>query len=112
MATIILKGNPISVNRLYTGRRFLTPRGKAIKDDYYYQIYQQYKGKKLEGDIKVVLTVYFRSKKTSDLDNVLKATLDSMTGSLWKDDRQITEIVAYKKQDKDNPRIEIIIENL
>lgn len=112
MVNIILKGKPISVNQLYTGRRFLSPRGKAIKEDYHYQIYQQYKGKKLEGDIKVVLNVYFRSKKTSDLDNVLKATLDSLTGSLWKDDRQITEIVAYKKQDKDNPRIEIIIKNL
>lgn len=109
MINITLKGQPVSVNALYKGRKFLTPRGKSVKDDYFYQTKQQYRGSVLEGDIKVNISVFFRSKKTSDLDNVLKATFDSLTGILWKDDRQIVEIHAYKKQDKINPRVELII---
>lgn len=112
MITLFLEGNPVSVNSLYRGRRFLTERGKSIKEDYFYQAKQQYKGKILDGAIVITALVYFRSKKTSDLDNVLKATLDSLTGILWKDDRQIDEIHAYKLQDKLKPRIELEIHQL
>ena len=51
--------------------------------------------------------VFFPSKAKSDLDNVCKATLDSLTGVLWKDDKQITELHVYKEEDKTNPRIEL-----
>ena len=106
---LTLTGNPVSVNQLYRGRRFLTQRGIDTKRDYHLQAKQQYCGALLEGPIKVELIVYFRSKATSDIDNVCKATLDSLTGVLWKDDRQIVELHAYKQQDKTYPRIEITV---
>lgn len=104
---LTLTGNPVSVNQLYSGRRFLTERGKRTKEDYFWQAKAQYNGVPLSGELKVELVVYFRSKATSDIDNVCKATLDSLTGLLWDDDRQIVELHIYKRQDKANPRIEI-----
>lgn len=112
MINLVLEGNPVSVNALYRGRRFLTERGKSTKEDYFYQAKQQYKGAPLDYPIKVEVRVFFRSKATSDIDNVLKATFDSLTGILWKDDRQIMELHAYKLQDKLKPRIEIYLTEL
>jgi crossover junction endodeoxyribonuclease RusA len=106
---LTLGGKPVSVNQLYRGRRFLTPLGKQTKEDYAWQAKAQYRGPLLEGAIRLELTAYFTSQATSDLDNVCKATLDSLTGILWKDDRQIIELHAYKRQDKLNPRIEISV---
>jgi Holliday junction resolvase RusA-like endonuclease len=106
---LTLTGNPVSVNQLYSGRRFLTERGKRTKEDYFWQAKAQYNGAQLSGDLKVELVVYFRSKNTSDIDNVCKATLDSLTGCIWIDDRQIVELHVYKRQDKSYPRIEIDI---
>jgi Holliday junction resolvase RusA-like endonuclease len=106
---IILEGQPVSVNRLYRGRRFLTPEGKSIKHVYASQARTQYKGAVLDGPIRVDAHVYFQSRASSDIDNALKGTLDSLTGVLWKDDRQIQELHAYKCQDKENPRVELLI---
>jgi Holliday junction resolvase RusA-like endonuclease len=47
--------------------------------------------------------VYFPSKNRSDPDNVMKVTLDSLTGVIWKDDRQIKELHVYKEHDKKKP---------
>lgn len=109
--TITLKGSPISVNKLYRGRRFLTSVGKAIKLDYAYQAKAQYSGPVLEDPIRVDAVIYFENKR-SDIDNVIKATLDCLTGLLWKDDMQVVELHVFKKIDKENPRIELAIRPL
>ncbi len=60
----------------------------------------------LVGPVAVTLNVY-RPRRTGDLDNCLKVLLDSLTGVIWADDSQITEIHAYRHEDKNNPRVEI-----
>lgn len=104
--TLTLTGNPVSVNRLYRGRRFLTPEGQAIKRDYYSQARMQYRGDVLTEPIVLTAHVYFKNS-ASDLDNAMKGLLDSLSGVLWKDDRQVVELHAYKRKDASNPRIEI-----
>lgn len=49
----------------------------------------------------------YRPRKSGDLDNTLKAILDSLNGNLYEDDRQVIEIHARRHDDKDNPRVEI-----
>lgn len=49
----------------------------------------------------------YRPRKSGDLDNTLKAILDSLNGNLYEDDRQVIEIHAHRHDDKDNPRVEI-----
>jgi Holliday junction resolvase RusA-like endonuclease len=58
----------------------------------------------LEGPLKVDVELYVtRPKKTkliapkADIDNYLKAILDSMNKYLWVDDTQIAEIYAIKQ---------------
>jgi Holliday junction resolvase RusA-like endonuclease len=51
----------------------------------------------------------YRPRKSGDLDNTLKAILDSMSGHLYEDDRQVIEIHAKRHDDKDNPRVEIAV---
>ncbi len=49
----------------------------------------------------------YRPRKSGDLDNTLKAILDSLNENLYEDDRQVIEIHAARHDDKDNPRVEI-----
>lgn len=56
------------------------------------------------------IDVYFPSKR-SDLDGCLKAVLDCLQkAKVIKNDNNCTKIVARKFIDKDNPRIEFVIE--
>ena len=49
---------------------------------------------------------------TMDLDNLEKAVYDSMNGHVYLDDKQIVEHTTRKKWVKDNPRIEVTIQNI
>jgi crossover junction endodeoxyribonuclease RusA len=62
----------------------------------------------LTGPVAVAVDV-FRPKRIGDLDNTLKVMLDSMRGIIFKDDSQVTEIMARRFDDKENPRAEITI---
>lgn len=86
----------------------MTKEGKAMKDGVAWEIKSQWKQKITEEDIAVNIVFYLKDNR-NDLDNLLKAFLDSGTGTIWKNDRQITEIHCFKEIDKNNPRIELSI---
>ena len=46
-----------------------------------------------------------------DIDNIIKGTLDALTGIIWKDDSQICMISAHKMY-SDTPRIEMIVKEV
>lgn len=59
----------------------------------------------------VVVTVWaFRPRRIGDLDNTLKATLDSLRGVVFVDDSQVVELHAFRRDDKENPRVEVQVE--
>ena len=62
----------------------------------------------LQGDLCVTLRVY-RKAKRGDLDNYNKVLLDSLSGIAYTDDSQVTELHAYRYDDKTNPRVEVEI---
>lgn len=103
---ITLSGNPISVNRLYRGRRFLTSEGEAVKYGYAAEAYNQYRKKPMKGGLKVSVFFTFADRRKHDIDNCLKAVLDSMSGILWEDDSQISELHVFKSLATE-PSIEI-----
>lgn len=86
---------PVSVNVLYRGRRFSTKESLAYKQELAVLAKQQYKDKPIENDISISV-VFHVVRKNSDLDNLLKGFLDSFTGIIWSDDKQIQEIHAKK----------------
>lgn len=51
----------------------------------------------------------FRPRKSGDLDNRLKVMLDALQGVAYENDSQITEIHAFRYDDKENPRVEVLI---
>lgn len=61
----------------------------------------------ISGNVAINVSV-FRPAKRGDLDNYLKIMLDALEGVLYENDNQITEIHAFRYDDKDNPRVELV----
>jgi len=84
---------------------------KALKD-YEASFIEQckvYKGAKIEGNLKIVLKVYYPNRK-SDLDGVTKAVLDLFQKvKAFDNDNKVAELNLKKGLDKENPRIEFSI---
>lgn len=63
------------------------------------------------GPLRVTM-FFYRPRKAGDLDGRLKVLFDSMNGIAWEDDSQVVEIHAYRRDDKLNPRVEVIVEEI
>lgn len=108
--TIHIQTEPVSVNRLYRGRRFLTKEGAQVKQAMSWEVKRSWGIlDPLESILAVSIHLYFKDNKRRDLDNPIKAVLDCMTGIVYKDDSQITELHVYKHVDKLAPRIEVTV---
>lgn len=106
---LIFRTPPVSVNDLYRGRRFLTKEGKSIKESLAWEAKAAWKhGLLVDDDLAINVTFYVKNSR-GDLDNLLKGFLDSLTGIVWRDDKQISEIHCFREIDKDDPRIELFI---
>ena len=109
---ITLKGNPQSTNNIYrhTGNRvYMTAKGKALKEDYQWQLKSQYKGKPIKGDVDLRIELFFGDARIRDIDNYNKILLDACSDILWIDDSQIQSLLIIKNHDKQNPRVEMLI---
>ena len=109
MISILIKTEPVSLNLMYRGRRFLTQRGKDAKESMSWEFKEQYNGEEQDGDICINVLFYFKDNRKRDIDSHLKALLDSMSGIVYKDDSQITELHVFKEVDIENPRVEVQI---
>jgi len=114
--TITLLGEPRSTSHIYhyacRGRfptMYMTSAGKALKEDYQWQIKGQYHGEPIKDALAVSATFYFGTKRRQDIDNFNKLALDACSGLVWADDAQIQELRLVKAYDKLNPRIELTI---
>lgn len=123
MIRFVVKGRPVSANKLYAPRR-----GGGLMKTAAYRTYRQLiafharkamletfgRGKgpgmhvaRFGGFCTVKLTFYFDSARP-DGDNAVKPTLDALAdGGIVEDDRQFVNYVVQKRIDRKNPRIEI-----
>ena len=61
--------------------------------------------------VPVVVTVtWFRAIRAGDLDNRLKVLLDAMQGVAYENDNQVVELHAFRRDDKENPRLEVMVQ--
>lgn len=60
------------------------------------------------GNVSVSIDVY-RPAKRGDLDNTMKCLLDALIGYAYLDDKQIVEIHAMRHDDRQDPRVEVVI---
>lgn len=87
----------------------MTPEGRRIKRDYQLEARSQWRLPALQGELELDITLYFGTKRRSDVDNFHKLSLDALTGILYADDSQITDFHVHKRYDKERPRIEISV---
>lgn len=103
---------PPSTNHLYirtrTGRVSLSARALTYRAAARAIAIQEGHTQPITGTVAIFLDVY-RPQRRGDLDNVLKALLDSLNGIAWHDDSQIIQITANRYDDPSAPRISIAI---
>lgn len=105
METYIISTVPPSVNSMYRGgRRYLTQRGRDLKNEIEWEIASQRKNGPMSGPVKKIVHFHFPDKRKRDIDNCAKAVLDCCTGVLYHDDSQVSELHLYKSVDAANPR--------
>lgn len=86
---------------------------KAL-NDYERNFYMQcpYRDAMIEGYFSVTIKVFHENNRP-DIDNAMKVLLDCLQScKVIKNDRQCTEIHAYKFIDKTNPRVEITLNEI
>lgn len=109
MQTIVIHTPPVSINKRYTiarGKNILSNDYRAAKEAIQWEIAAQYKGELItEDDLCVNIFVYYSGKK-ADIDAYIKILLDTMTGIVYKDDKQISEL-SVVRQPSDTSYIEI-----
>lgn len=116
MIKIILLGTPLSTNGIYKfaskpfPRTYMTAAGKEIKKGYISSIYEQFKMNPLSCPIEIKIELFFGDLRKRDWDNYNKIIMDSFNGIVWEDDSQIIKGTVIKNYSKENPRIEIEID--
>lgn len=63
--------------------------------------------------IRAVVEVYFPDRRRRDVDNVAKSVLDGIQrGQLIADDLQVDELTVRRHLDRENPRVEVLLETI
>lgn len=96
---LTFKTMPLTTNSLYahTGRmRFMTKKGKENKEAIAWEARSQYRGVPMDGSISLKIDLCWADRRRHDLDNI-KVLLDALTGILWLDDSQITNLQITKR---------------
>ena len=99
---------PPSINRYwrnFRGRMVISADGRAYK----LRVWAENRGQKaLEGPLSVSIR-WYRGRRSGDLDNRAKVTLDALLGVAYLDDKQIVELHMWRHEDKASPRVEVDI---
>lgn len=109
---------PQSTNSLYRTtcngghpNTYMTRKGKRIKSDYVLEAQSQWSNNVTDEDIEIYIDFYFPTAHRRDIDNYFKIVLDSLEGVVYEDDSQIQKMTVTKDIDRDNPRVEITVDN-
>lgn len=90
---------PPSVNtywRMFNNRMIISEAGRKYRAAVIEQVFLQTRNKKTMGKLKVVIEAWRPDNRKRDLDNLLKAVLDSMGhAGLYIDDSLIVDLRIY-----------------
>lgn len=94
---------PPSVNRYwrtFQGRMIISAEGRSYRKAVADQVLIQRGAKHYEGSVRVEIEAFRPDKRKRDLDNLLKAVLDSCThAGVWVDDSNIVDLRIYWADD-------------
>ena len=110
---------PFNRPRFNIGKVFNSSRYSAFKKELGYKARAAMNGKKIiTGAFKISVDIYKKSKQNilnknfGDLDNFIKAVMDSLNGICFLDDAQCVEFKRCRKFKSDKPKIVIKIEEV
>jgi len=109
---------PPSVNRIWRcvgGRVLLSADGRAYRQAVAVAVLEQHgAGDPLTGRLSMVIEAYPPDRRRRDLDNLLKAILDSLehTGSVYKNDSQIDHLSIRRMSVEKPGRAEVSIRQI
>ena len=93
--------------------RVIKRKGKSIaftpRKTKQYETYVASLARKAMGDreptteLVAVRLVFYRARRTADVDNLVKGCLDPMQGIIYKNDNQVVDLHAQWFRDKENP---------
>jgi crossover junction endodeoxyribonuclease RusA len=91
---------PPSINKYYVHTRFgsrIGKSGKKYRQDVLQCVMEQGVGLNINSRICVEIIAHVPDKRKRDLDNILKALLDSLTkADVWVDDSIIDQLTVYR----------------
>ena len=103
---------PPTVNtywRVFNGRSILSEAGRRYRVAVAEQVLIQRAAKHITQPVRVEIEAFRPDKRRRDLDNLLKALLDSLTAAgVWIDDSQIADL-RIRKSDKVGGCVEVTI---
>lgn len=111
--SFVVPGSPLGQNAVYRRRRgwgmYMTEQGKAwvekIRAFCRLHLPSEWP---LDDGYDVDLTHYFATLR-NDGDGPVKLELDALEGILYHNDRQVRDVTARKRLDRQNPRLEITV---
>lgn len=112
-STYIILPEPPTANtywRVWKGRAVLSTEGRGYKQNVEARWLRVFGNRRVAfpapAEVSVHL-VWARGRKSGDLDNRIKPTLDALKGLAFTDDKQVVAISAERIEGKDDPRIEV-----
>jgi Holliday junction resolvase RusA-like endonuclease len=93
---------------------FTPARVKSWQQDVAWAALGHMRGRKidkpLEGNLLVRLTFYLGDARRQDSDNLSKAVLDALNGTVWEDDRQVVDLIIAKYICRDRQGVLVRVE--
>jgi len=112
MLNFQIKAKPLTVNKVWQGRRFKTKAYKDYEKEMFYllkDIRNNQSIKDIKGHVEITLEFFLKYASTSDVDNFVKPLLDILVkDGIIEDDKNIMHLDLYKyKSDTDYMNITI-----
>lgn len=116
---IVLSGEPLSTSHIYryhckigSARGYMSAEGKARKEQYQWEAKAQSGFRMPLKRAKLTATLFFGRRGRRDWDNYNKLWGDALEGIVYDDDSAVEQATVIKAYDKENPRIELEIEEV
>jgi len=112
--SLTIPGNPIpkARPRIVNGRAYTPERTAEWEEIVRNTAMLQWTGRPLGGPLSILMHFSRKNRRRCDLDNLVKAVLDGLQGVVFADDWQIVTLAASKSVNRDDPGVEIEIEEL
>ena len=117
---VIIKGTTTLLNKLYVpiirnGKPSIIKSkfGKESTKLIQMECIRQRANKMFDGDLSMKIDFCIaKGKREPDIDGVLKLLLDSLEDVMYKNDRQIKELIIRKHLDQDESELVILVEEI